>query len=99
MSSLSQYVLVPIAGVLSITARHAGIVVCVDIEPFEAIPDEVIAEMYMEFPTLKSDEWILGNGVYVFIFESDDPTDASEMYAKVGKYLQRKFEDSILDRF
>ena len=99
MPSLRQLVLVPTTGVLSITARHAGIVVVVDIEPFEEIPDEVIAEMYMEFPTLKSDEWILSNGVYVFIFESDDVTDASEMYRKVVVYLQRKFEDNILDRF
>ena len=99
MPSLRQHVLVPPIGVLSITARYAGIVVVVDIEPFEAIPDEIIAEMYMEFPTLKSILLTGLTGPYTLTFGSDDPTDASEMYGKVADYLRGKAEDNILDRF
>lgn len=97
--NIRQLVLVPTTGVLSITARHAGIVVVVDLEPFEKIPEEIVSEMYMEFPTLKKVELTGLTGPYKLTFESDDVVDASEMYHKVAVYLQRKFEDSILDRF
>ncbi len=98
-SSIRQLVLVPVTGVLSITARHAGIVVVVDFEPFEKIPEEIISEMYMDFPTLKKVELTGLTGPYKFTFESDDVADASKMYREVAIYLQRKVEDSILDRF
>ncbi len=99
MPSLRQLVLVPVTGVLSITACHAGIIVVVNFEPFEKIPEEIIHDMYAEFPTLRRVALTGLTGPYKLTFESDDVADASEMYRKVAKYLQRKVEDSILDRF